>query len=66
MDALATLIETHPLELTLENIEEWKRVLNENRAIHYNDAFHAIDQVIQSLTASESELPPDPYEDTDR
>lgn len=66
MDALIGLIETKPLDLKLENLEEWKRLLNEKRAIHYNDAFHAIDQVIQSLAPPMPERPADHHDDIDQ
>lgn len=59
IEALLGLIEVKPLELTLENLNEWKRVLNETRAKHYNDAFHVIDTVIHSVMPPSMEIPED-------
>lgn len=59
IDALVQLVENKPMALTVENVDEWKRLLNERRAKHYNNALHSIDEIVESLAPPEPEDPID-------
>lgn len=59
IQALNGLIRTKPMELHLGNVEKWKLLLNEMRAKHYNNALHAIDEIIESITPREPDEPQD-------